>query len=147
MYTVKEIAQKTNTPQATVRYFARLHHIQKVACGNKAVFVFSKKDLKRFLAFKNNTVKKEDEKQLVFSFYCRQEKKKKKRKETVLPEEETIKKMCTFLKDAKANGIQKTTLCKQLHIQEKDLNRILIKCRDLPIGEDEAIDDRLYWVG
>ena len=148
VYTASAVAEKAHCKQASVRYFARKNSIPKIIVGNKAVFIFDKKDYKRFLAYLKggNPLEQRDKKQLVFSFYYRSnfEKVKKKEKQD---ERKIIKKLCRLLQEAKEKGVKRAVICKKLGIDESALERILLKTVSLPIGEDFEADDRLYWVG
>ena len=148
MYTASAVAKKTHCKQAAVRYFARKNSIPKIIVGNKAVFIFDKKDYKQFLAYLKggNPLEQGDKKQLVFSFYYRSnfEKVKKKEKQDG---RKIIKKLCRLLQEAKEKGVKRSVICEKLGIDESALERLLLKTIALPIGEDFEADDRLYWVG
>ena len=146
MYTASAIAQKAHCKQAAVRYFARKNNIPKIIIDNKAVFIFDKKDYKRFLAYIKGRKPQCNEKQLVFAFYYRTEAGKGKKKD-VQREKVLVKKLCTLLQKAGICGANKNVVQKILQIDKKQLERLLNKNTELPIAEDEAIDNNLYWVG
>lgn len=48
---------------------------------------------------------------------------------------------------AGAKGVRRIVLCALLDINDTELERVLSSDPFLPIGEDDRIDDRIYWVG
>lgn len=152
MYTTSAIAEKAHVNPAEVRYFARKYNIPKITIENKQVFIFDKKDYRLFLLYKNiGKKKKENKKQLHFSFYDNQKTVIQKQniisKKDVQREKALIKKLCALLQKAGINGVDKTILQTALKIDKKQLENILNKNTSLPIAEDETIDNNLYWVG
>ena len=152
MYTASAVAEKTHAKAAEVRYFARKYHLSKITIENKQTFIFDKKDYRLFLLYKNILKKKKDDKrQLCFSFYDEQktiiQKQNTISKKTLLREKALMKKLCALLQRAGINGIDKNVLQKALKIDKKRLENLLNKNPSLPIAEDETIDNNLYWVG
>ena len=152
MYTASAVAEKAHVNPAEVRYFARKYNIPKITIENKQLFVFDKKDYRLFLFYKNiGKKKKENKKQLHFSFYDNQKSVIQKQntisKKDVQREKTLIKKLCTLLQKAGINGVDKIILQTALKIDKKQLENILNKNTLLPIAEDETIDNNLYWVG
>ena len=152
MYTASAVAEKAHVNPAEVRYFARKYNIPKITIENKQLFVFDKKDYRLFLFYKNiGKKKKENKKQLHFSFYDNQKSVIQKQntisKKDVQREKTLIKKLCTLLQKAGINGVDKIILQTVLKIDKKQLENILNKNTSLPIAEDETIDNNLYWVG
>lgn len=152
MYTASAVAEKAHVNPAEVRYFARKYNIPKITIENKQVFIFDKKDYRLFLLYKNiRKQRKENSKQLHFSFYDNQKSVIQKQniisKKDVQREKALIKKLCALLQKAGMNGIDKTVLQPALKIDKKQLENILNKNTSLPIAEDETIDNNLYWVG
>lgn len=152
MYTASAVAEKAHVNPAEVRYFARKHNIPKITIENKQVFIFDKKDYRLFLLYKNiGKKKKENKKQLHFSFYdnqkCVIQKQNIISKKDVQREKTLVKKLCALLQKAGINGVDKTILQTALKIDKKQLENILNKNTLLPIAEDETIDNNLYWVG
>ena len=152
MYTASAVAEKAHVNPAEVRYFARKYNIPKITVENKQVFIFDKKDYRLFLLYKTiGKKKKENKKQLHFSFYDNQKSviqkqntisKKDLQRETTL-----VKKLCALLQKAGSNGIDKNILQTALKIDKRKLENILNKNTSLPIAEDETIDNNLHWVG
>lgn len=146
------VVKQTKAKNAAVRYFARKHNLTKIKTGNKQIYVFSKQEYRLFLFYINRRKeKKENKKQLVFGFY-KKAKPAAQKKEAVKTkdekkEKELLKKICTLLKAAKDDGVDKDVLIKKLKTDKKTLNRIINKAVDLPIAEDEEIDKRIYWIG
>lgn len=152
MYTASAVAEKSHVNPAEVRYFARKYNIPKITIENKQLFIFDKKDYRLFLLYKNiRKEKKDDTKQLHFSFYDNQKTVIQKQniisKKDVQREKMLIKKLCALLQKAGINGIDKNILQKALKIDKKQLENLLNKNTSLPIAEDETIDNNLYWVG
>ena len=165
MYTASAVAEKARVNPAEVRYFARKYNIPKITIENKQLFVFDKKDYRLFLLYKHiRKEKKDDTRQLHFSFYDNQKKKQLCfpfyddnktviQKQNIISKKDTqhekmlIKKLCTLLQKAGINGIDKNILQTALKIDKKQLENILNKNTSLPIAEDETIDNNLYWVG
>ena len=152
MYTASAVAEKAHVNPAEVRYFARKYNIPKITIENKQLFVFDKKEYQLFLLYKNiRKEKKENKKQLHFSFYDNQKSVIQKQniisKKDVQREKMLIKKLCALLQKAGINGIDKNILQKALKIDKKQLENLLNKNTSLPIAEDETIDNNLYWVG
>lgn len=152
MYTASAVAEKAHVKAAEVRYFARKYNIPKITIENKQLFVFDKKDYRLFLLYKNiRKEKKDDKKQLYFSFYDEQrtaiQKQNTVSKRTLQREKALIKKLCALLRSAGINGIDKNILQKTLKIDKRRLANLLNKNPSLPIAEDEMIDNNLYWVG
>lgn len=152
MYTASAVAEKAHVNPAEVRYFARKYNIPKITIENKQLFIFDKKDYQLFLLYKNiGKKKKENKKQLHFSFYDNQKSVIQKQniisKKDVQREKMLIKKLCALLQKAGSNGIDKNILQTTLKIDKKQLENILNKNTSLPIAEDETIDNNLYWVG
>lgn len=152
MYTASAVAEKAHVNPAEVRYFARKYNIPKITIENKQLFIFDKKDYRLFLLYKNiRKEKKDDTKQLHFSFYDNQKTVIQKQniisKKDVQREKTLIKKLCALLQKAGINGVDKTILQTALKIDKKQLENILNKNTLLPIAEDETIDNNLYWVG
>ena len=152
MYTASAVAEKAHVNPAEVRYFARKYNIPKITIENKQLFIFDKKDYRLFLLYKNiRKEKKDDTKQLHFSFYDNQKTVIQKQniisKKDVQREKTLIKKLCALLQKAGINGIDKNILQKALKIDKRKLENILNKNTSLPIAEDETIDNSLYWVG
>ncbi len=152
MYTASAVAEKAHVKPAEVRYFARKYNIPKITVENKQVFIFDKKDYRLFLLYKNiRKQRKENSKQLHFSFYDNQKSVIQKQniisKKDVQREKTLIKKLCALLQKAGSNGIDKNILQTALKIDKKQLENILNKNTSLPIAEDETIDNNLYWVG
>ena len=152
VYTASAVAEKAHDNPAEVRYFARKYNIPKITIENKQLFVFDKKDYRLFLFYKNiGKKKKENKKQLHFSFYDNQKSVIQKQntisKKDVQREKTLIKKLCTLLQKAGINGVDKIILQTALKIDKKQLENILNKNTSLPIAEDETIDNNLYWVG
>lgn len=152
MYTASAVAEKAHVNPAEVRYFARKYNIPKITIENKQLFIFDKKDYRLFLLYKNiRKEKKDDTKQLHFSFYDNQKTVIQKQniisKKDVQREKTLIKKLCALLQKAGINGIDKNILQKALKIDKRKLENILNKNTSLPIAEDETIDNNLYWVG
>jgi len=152
VYTASAVAEKAHVNPAEVRYFARKYNIPKITIENKQLFVFDKKDYRLFLFYKNiGKKKKENKKQLHFSFYDNQKSVIQKQntisKKDVQREKTLIKKLCTLLQKAGINGVDKIILQTALKIDKKQLENILNKNTSLPIAEDETIDNNLYWVG
>jgi len=152
VYTASAVAKKAHVNPAEVRYFARKYNIPKITVENKQVFIFDKKDYRLFLLYKNiRKEKKDDTKQLHFSFYDNQktviQKQNTISKKDVQREKALIKKLCALLQKAGSNGIDKNILQTALKIDKRKLENILNKNTSLPIAEDETIDNNLYWVG
>ena len=152
MYTASAVAEKAHVNPAEVRYFARKYNIPKITIENKQVFIFDKKDYRLFLLYKNiRKEKKDDTRQLHFSFYdnqkCVIQKQNIISKKDVQREKMLVKKLCALLQKAGSNGIDKNILQKALKIDKRKLENILNKNTSLPIAEDETIDNNLYWVG
>lgn len=152
MYTASAVAEKARVNPAEVRYFARKYNIPKITIENKQLFVFDKKEYRLFLLYKNICKeKKENKKQLHFSFYdnqkCVIQKQNIISKKDVQREKTLIKKLCALLQKAGSNGIDKNILQTALKIDKKQLENLLNKNTSLPIAEDETIDNNLYWVG
>lgn len=152
VYTASAVAEKAHVNPAEVRYFARKYNIPKITIENKQLFVFDKKEYQLFLLYKNiRKEKKENKKQLHFSFYDNQKSVIQKQniisKKDVQREKMLIKKLCALLQKAGINGIDKNILQKALKIDKKQLENLLNKNTSLPIAEDETIDNNLYWVG
>ena len=152
MYTASAVAEKTHAKAAEVRYFARKYHLAKISIENKQTFIFDKKDYRLFLLYKNILKKKKDDKkQLYFSFYDEQrtaiQKQNTVSKRTLQREKVLIKKLCALLRSAGIHGIDKNILQKALKIDKKRLANLLNKNPSLPIAEDETIDNNLYWIG
>ena len=152
VYTASAVAEKAHVNPAEVRYFARKYNIPKITIENKQLFVFDKKDYRLFLFYKNiGKKKKENKKQLHFSFYDNQKSVIQKQntisKKDVRREKTLIKKLCTLLQKAGINGVDKIILQTALKIDKKQLENLLNKNTSLPIAEDETIDNNLYWVG
>lgn len=152
MYTASAVAEKAHVNPAEVRYFARKYNIPKITIENKQLFIFDKKDYRLFLLYKNiRKEKKDDTKQLHFSFYdnqkCVIQKQNIISKKDVQRENMLVKKLCELLQKAGINGIDKNILQKALKIDKKQLENLLNKNTSLPIAEDETIDNNLYWVG
>ena len=152
MYTASAVAEKAHVNPAEVRYFARKYNIPKITIENKQLFIFDKKDYRLFLLYKNICKeKKDDTKQLHFSFYDTQKTVIQKQniisKKDVQRENMLVKKLCELLQKAGINGIDKNILQKALKIDKKQLENLLNKNTSLPIAEDETIDNNLYWVG
>lgn|GEM_PF-676847 len=152
MYTASAVAEKTHAKAAEVRYFARKYHLPKITIENKQTFIFDKKDYRLFLLYKNILKKKKDDKrQLRFSFYDAQkaviQKQNTVSKRTLQREKALMKKLCLLLQKAGINGIDKNILQTALKIDKKYLENLLNKNPSLPIAEDETIDNNLYWVG
>lgn len=152
MYTASAVAEKAHVNPAEVRYFARKYNIPKITIENKQLFIFDKKDYRLFLLYKNiRKEKKDDTKQLHFSFYDNQKTVIQKQniisKKDVQRENMLVKKLCELLQKAGSNGIDKNILQKALKIDKKQLENLLNKNTSLPIAEDETIDNNLYWVG
>ncbi|QHX42847.1 hypothetical protein GWP43_04630 [Treponema vincentii] len=152
MYTASAVAEKAHVNPAEVRYFARKYNIPKITIENKQLFIFDKKEYRLFLLYKNICKeKKENKKQLHFSFYdnqkCVIQKQNIISRKDVQREKTLIKKLCALLQKAGSNGIDKNILQTALKIDKKQLENILNKNTSLPIAEDETIDNNLYWVG
>ena len=152
MYTASAVAEKAHVNPAEVRYFARKYNIPKITIENKQLFIFDKKDYRLFLLYKNiRKEKKDDTRQLHFSFYdnqkCVIQKQNIISKKDVQREKMLVKKLCALLQKAGSNGIDKNILQKALKIDKRKLENILNKNTSLPIAEDETIDNNLYWVG
>lgn len=152
MYTASAVAEKAHVNPAEVRYFARKYNIPKITIENKQLFIFDKKDYRLFLLYKNiRKEKKDDTKQLHFSFYdnqkCVIQKQNIISKKDVQRENMLVKKLCELLQKAGINGIDKNILQTALKIDKKQLENLLNKNTSLPIAEDETIDNNLYWVG
>lgn len=152
MYTASAVAEKAHVNPAEVRYFARKYNIPKITIENKQLFVFDKKDYRLFLLYKNIVKKKkENKKQLHFSFYDNQKSVIQRQniisKKDVQREKTLVKKLCALLQKAGINGVDKTILQTALKIDKRKLENILNKNTSLPIAEDETIDNKLYWVG
>lgn len=152
MYTASAVAEKARVNPAEVRYFARKYNIPKITIENKQLFVFDKKEYRLFLLYKNICKeKKENKKQLHFSFYdnqkCVIQKQNIINKKDVQREKTLIKKLCALLQKAGSNGIDKNILQTALKIDKRQLENLLNKNTSLPIAEDETIDNNLYWVG
>ena len=152
MYTASAVAEKAHVNPAEVRYFARKYNIPKITIENKQLFIFDKKDYRLFLLYKNiRKEKKDDTRQLHFSFYDNQKSVIQKQniisKKDVQRENMLVKKLCELLQKAGINGIDKNILQKALKIDKKQLENLLNKNTSLPIAEDETIDNNLYWVG
>lgn len=152
VYTASAVAEKAHVNPAEVRYFARKYNIPKITIENKQLFIFDKKDYRLFLLYKNiRKEKKDDTKQLHFSFYDNQKTVIQKQniisKKDVQRENMLVKKLCELLQKAGSNGIDKNILQKALKIDKKQLENLLNKNTSLPIAEDETIDNNLYWVG
>lgn len=152
MYTANAVAEKAHVNPAEVRYFARKHNIPKITIENKQLFIFDKKDYRLFLLYKHiRKEKKDDTRQLHFSFYDNQKTVIQKQniisKKDVQHEKTLVKKLCALLQKAGINGVDKIILQTALKIDKKQLENILNKNTSLPIAEDETIDNNLYWVG
>lgn len=152
MYTASAVAEKAHVNPAEVRYFARKYNIPKITIENKQLFIFDKKDYRLFLLYKNiRKEKKDDTKQLHFSFYDNQkiviQKQNIISKKDVQRENMLVKKLCELLQKAGSNGIDKNILQTILKIDKRQLENLLNKNTSLPIAEDETIDNNLYWVG
>lgn len=152
MYTASAVAEKAHVNPAEVRYFARKHNIPKITIENKQLFIFDKKDYRLFLLYKHiRKEKKDDTRQLHFSFYDNQKTVIQKQniisKKDVQHEKTLVKKLCALLQKAGINGVDKIILQTALKIDKKQLENILNKNTSLPIAEDETIDNNLYWVG
>lgn len=152
VYTASAVAEKAHVNPAEVRYFARKYNIPKITIENKQLFIFDKKDYRLFLLYKNiRKEKKDDTKQLHFSFYdnqkCVIQKQNIISKKDVQRENMLVKKLCELLQKAGINGIDKNILQKALKIDKKQLENLLNKNTSLPIAEDETIDNNLFWVG
>ena len=152
MYTASAVAEKAHVNPAEVRYFARKHNIPKITIENKQLFIFDKKDYRLFLLYKHiRKEKKDDTRQLHFSFYDNQKTVIQKQniinKKDVQREKTLVKKLCALLQKAGINGVDKIILQTALKIDKKQLENILNKNTSLPIAEDETIDNNLYWVG
>ena len=152
MYTASAVAEKARVNPAEVRYFARKYNIPKITIENKQLFIFDKKDYRLFLLYKNiRKEKKDDTRQLHFSFYDNQKSVIQKQniisKKDVQRENMLVKKLCELLQKAGINGIDKNILQKALKIDKKQLENLLNKNTSLSIAEDETIDNNLYWVG
>lgn len=144
MYTTKDIARKTSTKTAAVRYFARTHNVPKVKIKNREVYIFDEVDFNRFCFYIKGHHEKKADKQLTFDFYNEQNRTCPKRNK----KQQVIKsRMCTLLKEAGAKGVRRIVLCALLDINDTELERVLSSDPFLPIGEDDRIDDRIYWVG
>ena len=105
-----------------------------------------------FILYKNICkYKKDNKKQLHFSFYdnqkCVIQKQNIINKKDVQREKTLIKKLCALLQKAGSNGIDKNILQTALKIDKRQLENLLNKNTSLPIAEDETIDNNLYWVG
>ena len=99
VYTASAVAEKAHVNPAEVRYFARKYNIPKITIENKQLFIFDKKDYRLFLLYKNICKeKKDDTKQLHFSFYDTQKTVIKKQniisKKDVHRENMLVKKIC-----------------------------------------------------
>jgi hypothetical protein len=152
VYTASVVAEKAHVNPAEVRYFARKYNIPKITVENKQVFIFDRKDYRLFLLYKNiGKKKKENKKQLYFSFYDDNktviQKQNRISKKDLQREKTQIKKLCALLQKAGINGVDKIILQTALKIDKKQLENILNKNTSLPIAEDETIDNNLYWVG
>lgn len=152
MYTASVVAEKAHVNPAEVRYFARKYNIPKITVENKQVFIFDRKDYRLFLLYKNiGKKKKENKKQLHFSFYDDNktviQKQNRISKKDLQREKTLIKKLCALLQKAGIDGIDKLILQTALKIDKKQLENLLNKNASLPIAEDETIDNNLYWVG
>ena len=152
MYTVSTVAKKTKSKNAEVRYFARKYNVSKIIIENKETFIFDKKDYRLFLIYKNKRkIRYEDKKQLTFYFYneciCVKQKQNKLSLRQLKKEKSLIEKISNILKSCKENGIDKNILCKKLKIDMTVLNKLLNKNTNLPIAEDDRIDNKIYWVG
>lgn len=152
VYTASAVAEKAHVNPAEVRYFARKHNIPKITIENKQLFIFDKKDYRLFLLYKHiRKEKKDDTRQLHFSFYDNQKTVIQKQniisKKDVQHEKTLVKKLCALLQKAGINGVDKIILQTALKIDKKQLENILNKNTSLPIAEDETIDNNLYWVG
>lgn len=150
MYTVAEVARKTKSSTAEVRYFARKYTIPKITIDNTPVFIFGKKEYRLFLFYKNKYKPKESPLQLTFDFYNQTaiiKKQNVKSAKQKRKEKELIKKMCTLLQKVGEAGIERVFLEKKLKLDKYALEKLLAKCTRLPIAEDDRIDNKLYWVG
>lgn len=151
IYTTNEVATKTKTKPEAVRYFARKNNLAKIKIKNSAVFIFDKKDFDRYVFFIGQKKEKQNEQQLVFDFYKMQtpqlQKKSGPKKEPKKELEKALhKKMLELLKRAGNAGIRRSFLAAMLEVTDAELENILAAEPMQPIGEDDRIDDRIYWV-
>lgn len=145
MYTTSTVAKKTKSKNAEVRYFARKNKIPKLLIQNREVFIFDKTDYHLFLIYKNQYKQKaENEKQLVFSFYKTQRNKKRQGR---IDYNFKLQELIRLLRKAGQDGIERPLLKKMLNVSDTVFNRIMERTAYLPIGEDDRIDNRIYWVG
>lgn len=143
MWTVAEIAKKTKTKPEAVRYFARTYNVAKLKIKNRYVYIFDKKDLACYRFYIGEKREKENDKQLVFEFYEQQVERKQHKRNL---QSEGQKKMCAILKKAGDLGVNRHVLCVKLGISDLALEKLLSLDPYLPIGEDDRIDDKIYWI-
>ena len=146
MYTINEVAKKTKTKPEAVRYFARKNNLAKIKIKNSEIYVFDKKDFDRYVFFIGQKKENQNEQQLVFDFYKMQTPQKKSGTKKEL-EKALHKRMLELLKQAGNAGIRRSFLVAMLEIMDAELESILASDSVQPIGEDDRIDDRIYWVG
>lgn len=109
------------------------------------MFIFDKTDYHLFLIYKNQYKQKaENEKQLVFSFYKTQRNKKRQGR---IDYNFKLQELIRLLRKAGQDGIERPLLKKMLNVSDTVFNRIMERTAYLPIGEDDRIDNRIYWVG
>ncbi|PIE97506.1 MAG: hypothetical protein CR988_07670, partial [Treponema sp.] len=97
---------------------------------------------------KKGKVKIKNSQQLEFYFASRRDVQIRKWKTQAerKRDKKLIAKLSQFLKQAGLSGIQRDVLVSKLKIDDKTLERLLSLAPTLPIGEDDLIDDRLYWI-
>lgn len=61
--------------------------------------------------------------------------------------QEKQERLMTLLKNAGKKGISRWKIRSTLDISSEALSRFLARSYWLPIGEDNRLDDRIYWVG
>ncbi|MEL3905120.1 MAG: hypothetical protein P1P63_08445 [Treponemataceae bacterium] len=148
IYTTNEVATKTKTKPEAVRYFARKNNLAKIKIKNSAVFIFDKKDFDRYVFFIGQKKEKKNEQQLVFDFYEKQSPQLQKKNGTKKELEKALhKRMQELLKRAGDAGMRRIFLAVMLEVTDAELESILAAEPMQPIGEDDRIDDRIYWVG
>lgn len=131
-----------------MRYFARKNNLAKIKIKNSEVFVFNKKDFDRYVFFIGQKKEKQNEQQLVFDFYEKQTPQQQKKSGSKKELKKALhKRMLELLKRAGTEGIRRSFLAAMLNVTDAELENILAADPMQPIGEDDRLDNRIYWVG
>ena len=147
MYTTNEVAAKTKTKPAAVRYFARTNNLAKAKIKNTDVYIFDKNDFDRYVFYIGKKESEYNEKQYSFDFYETQNKQRRARSNTkkVLRKTKHAE-LLRILQQVGENGIKRAFLATMLKVDDNELEKILAIDPNQPIGEDDRIDDKIYWM-